>query len=335
MSQTGRTDSSARPPERGKRLKTWGAIGVALALISGIIVYLALSDIAPKEDIPGKVEYDFGETIIQGPLFYQPEYNACTDDYRPDYGLSCQWQQFLFGELPGTPADMVEISKGVAENRFVNIHTLGPQYWQNPEFYPGWSQAHVDNTYRTLEENRSTPIGFGSYLFGQGITVRQGSGTKTFVTFLHDGWGIIHWQGMVLSMSLPQVAMNARGGPLLDAAGNPVTQDPEIAVLMNPRFTFDNDPIYEEWASDLVDPLSSEERMVILEPNYPNFKPGRVQRISVEVDTGDLPVVTYFFVIRAGTPTMDILQGYFPEYGFSYMSSGFGVPIFEGIIGGV
>ncbi len=72
--------------------------------------------------------------------------------------------------------------------------------------------------------------------------------------------------------------------------------------------------------------------MVILEPNSPNFKPGWVQRISVEVDTGDLPVGTYFFVIRAGTPTMEILRGYFPEYGFSYMSSGFGLLIFEGII---
>ncbi len=60
---------------------------------------------------------------------------------------------------------------------------------------------------------------------------------------------------MVLSISLPQIAMNAKGEPLLDDAGDPVTQDPEIAALMNPRFTFDNDPIYEEWASDLVDPL--------------------------------------------------------------------------------
>ncbi len=329
---TERTDSLARPPERSSRLKTWGAIGVALALISGIIVYLALNDISPKEDIPGNVEYDFGERIIQGPLFYKPEYNACTDDYRPDYGLTCQWQQFLFGELPGTPADMVEISKGVAENRFVNLHQLGPQYWQNPEFYPGWSQAHLDKTYRELDEDRSTPIGFGSYLFGQGLTIRQGSDTKTFVTFLHDGWGLTHWQGMVLSISLPQVAMNAKGEPLLDDAGNPVTQDPETAALMKPRFTFDNDPAYDESASELVDPLSDEERMVILQPNYPNFKPGWVQRISIEVDIGGLPTGTYFFVVWADLPTKEIGQLYFYEYGFSYMPSGFGVPIFEGII---
>ncbi len=308
------------------------AVGSAVALVLAVYALRYAPPPAEVLDLPGNPEYDLGETLIQGPPLFVPEWNDCTEDYRPTYGLSCLWQELVFGALPSVRADMSDVSKAVFESGIVQLDRIPSAYWTQPEFYPGWSQAHVDQTYADLEQNRSTPIGFGAYPFGQGLRAREGTASKTFVTFLHGGWGITHWQGMVLEIVLPRAAIRVDGDPLMDEAGNPVTQDPAVAARMNPRFTFAHDPVYGRSSADLVEPLADDQRMIVLAPNYPAFRTGWTQAISVDVDLADLPPGTYFFLVMASVPSAEIGEVYTFEYGLRYQASGFGVPLFEGII---
>lgn len=298
--------------------------------------YLALT--LPQEDpstVPGKEEFDYGGTIIQGPLQYTPNYNPCTDDYRPDYGADCDRQGAIFGELPKVPADMADVSARVFRNSqgFITLGRVPQSYWQNPEFYPGWSQAHFDEVYMRDRGDIVTPIGFGAYPSITQIVTRERTEQWTFSFFLKDGWGVTHWQGMVLEIEIPQVALKANfQEPLLDEDGNPVTQDVALASAMNPTFTFANDEVYDGFAADLLFPIEQSKRMVVLQPNYPSFSQGWVRAVTVEVNLGALSPGTWFFLVKADIPTQEIGELYFYEYGHYYQPSGFGIVLFQGIL---
>jgi hypothetical protein len=311
---------------------------MAVAITAAVILstYAALT--LPQEvqsSVPGKEEFDYGETIIQGPLQYTPAYNGCTDDYRPDYGVDCNTLREIFGELPKVPADMVDVSSRVFRNAqgFITLGRIPEGYWMNPEFYPGWSQTHFDEVYTKDRGDIVTPIGFGAYPSLTQIVTSQRTGKWTFSFFLKDGWGITHWQGMVLEIEIPQVALKANfREPLLEEDGSPVTQDTGVAAAMRPTFTFDNDAVYESFADDLLLPIEDSSRMVVLEPNYPSFKPGWAKLITVEVELSGLPTGTWFFLVRAQAPGQEIGELYFFEYGNFYQPSGFGIILFEGIL---
>ncbi len=330
-----RTGSRLRSPKAGWRgIRPWIAVAITATVI--VTTYLALT--VPQEapsTVPGKEEFDYGETIIQGPLQYTPSYNPCTDDYRPDYGADCDVQNAIFGDLPKVPADMTDVSRRVFRNAqgFITLGRIPGTYWQNPEFYPGWSQDHFDDVHMSDRGDIVTPIGFGAYPSITQVVTQQRTDRWTFSFFLKDGWGITHWQGMVLEIEIPQVALKANfREPLLDGDGNPVVQDLATASAMNATFTFANDAVYESFAEDLLFPLEESTRMVVLEPNYPSFNQGWVRIVNVEVDLGALPPGTWFFLVKADLPTQEIGELYFYEYGHFYQPSGFGITLFEGII---
>ncbi|NIN68929.1 MAG: hypothetical protein GTO63_30430, partial [Anaerolineae bacterium] len=52
-----------------------------------------------------------GDVTIEGPLLYQPVWNPCMEDYRPDYGLECEEQRLIFSLLPKAPADLPDLAK--------------------------------------------------------------------------------------------------------------------------------------------------------------------------------------------------------------------------------
>ncbi|MEE9197351.1 MAG: hypothetical protein V3U45_04340 [bacterium] len=315
-------------------MRGWLAIAITAAVV--LSTYLALTlPPAAQGPAPGEGEFDYGETLIQGPLQYTPSYNACTNDYRPTYGATCSDQGTIFSPLPQVPADMADVSDRVFRNAqgFITMGRITESYWDNPEFYPGWSQTHFDNVYMTDRSDIVTPIGFGAYPSITQVVTRQTSDTWTFTFFLKDGWGLTHWQGMVLDIYLPPTALMANfDEPLLDEAGNPVTQDTAIAAGMNARFAFAHDPVYQSFEPDLLFPLEADQRMVILEPNYPSFRTGWVRAITVDVDLGALPQGTWFFLVKAALPTPEIGELYFFEYGNFYQPSGFDIVLFQGLI---
>ncbi|MFQ5838547.1 MAG: hypothetical protein ACE5HJ_07165 [Thermoplasmata archaeon] len=331
-----RTDSSRRRSDGAgwRGIRPWIAVAITAAVI--LATYLALTFPQDSQDtVPGTEEFDYGETIIQGPLRYTPVFNSCTDDYRPDYGADCDTLRTVFGDLPKVPADMIDVSDRVFRNAqgFVTLGRIPNTYWQNPEFYPGWSQAHFEDVYTRDRGDIVTPIGFGAYPSITQIVSKQQTDKWTFSFFLKDGWGITHWQGMVLDIEIPRVALKANfQEPLLDDSDAQVTQDPATASLMNPTFTFDNDPVYESFVQDLLVPLEDSERMVVLEPNQRAFSPGWVQVITVEVNLSALPPGTWFFLVKANIPSQEIGELYFYEYGHFYQPSGFGMVLFEGIL---
>ncbi len=317
-----------------KRHRGWIAIALTAAVV--LSTYLALTlPPAAQGPVPGEGAFNYGETLIQGPLQYAPTYNPCTADYRPTYGATCASLSSIFGPLPTVPADMADVSDRVFRNAqgFITMGRITDPYWRNPEFYPGWSQTHFDDVYMTDRSGIVTPIGFGAYPSITQVVTRPTSDTWTFTFFLKDGWGLTHWQGMVLDLYLPPTALKASfNDPLLDDAGNPVTQDTAIAAGMNPRFTFGHDPVYETFKADLLLPLEADQRMVILEPNYPTFRSGWARAITVDVDLGALTQGTWFFLVTAGIPTQEIGELYFFEYGNFYQPSGFDLVLFQGLI---
>ncbi|MFQ6012543.1 MAG: hypothetical protein ACE5LS_02740 [Thermoplasmata archaeon] len=317
-----------------KRHRGWLAIAITAAVVASTYVALTLPP-AALGPVPGEGEFNYGETLIQGPLQYAPTYNPCMDDYRPTYGATCASLGSIFGTLPPVPADMADVSSRVFRNAqgFITMGRITESYWRNPEFYPGWSQTHFDDVYMTDRSDIVTPIGFGAYPSITQVVTRESTGVWTFTFFLKDGWGLTHWQGMVLDIYLPPTALRASfDAPLLDGAGDPVTQDTTIAAGMNPRFTFPNDSVYESFASDLLFPLEADQRMVVLEPNYPSFQPGWVRAITVDVDLGPLPPGTWFFLVKASLPTPEIGELYFYQHGNFYQPSGFGIVLFQGLI---
>ncbi len=331
----GSTDSRRPWHERGWRgIRSWIVVAITATVILG--TYLALT--LPQEDrstVPGQEEFDYGGKIIHGPLQYTPNYNPCTDDYRPDYGADCDKLKNTFGELPKVPADMADVSNRVFRNvqGFITLGRVPKTYWQNPEFYPGWSQAHFDEVYTKDRGDIVTPIGFGAYPSITQIVTKERTDTWTFSFFLKDGWGVTHWQGMVLSIELPEVALKANfQEPLLNDEGNPVTQDVTRAAAMNPTFAIANDPVYQTFEKELLLPLDETQRMLVLGPNYPSFGPGWVRAITIEVDLGALPKGTWFFIVKAEIPSQEIGELYFYEYGHFYQPSGFGIVLFQGIL---
>ena len=317
-----------------KRHRGW--IAIALTAVVVVSTYLALTlPQASQGPVPGEGAFNYGETLIQGPLQYTPAYTPCTADYRPTYGATCASLGAIFGPLPTVPADMADVSSRVFRNAqgFITMSRITESYWRNPEFYPGWSQTHFDGVYMTDRSGIVTPIGFGAYPSITQVVTRPTSDTWTFTFFLKDGWGLTHWQGMVLDLYLPPTALKASfNDPLLDDAGNPVTQDTAIAAGMNPRFTFGHDPVYETFKADLLLPLEADQRMVILEPNYPTFRSGWARAITVDVDLGALTQGTWFFLVTAGLPTQEIGELYFFEYGNFYRPSGVDLVLFQGLI---
>lgn len=317
-----------------RRARPWLAASVVAVIV--LSVYLAMT--VPKDgpsSVPGQEEFDYGDTIIKGPLQYAPTYNPCTQDYRPDYGAECATLQKTFGQLPGVPADMVDVSERVFKNSqgFVTLSRIPASYWKNPEFYPGWSQVHFEEVYVKDRGDIVTPIGFGAYPSITQVVTKENAERWTFTFFLKDGWGITHWQGMVLEIELPEVALKANfREPLLDGNGQPVTQDVSLAAAMKPTFTIENDPVYEGFVNELLLPIDAGNRMVVLEPNYPSFRPDWVKAITLEVDLNGLQKGTWFFLVRARTPSPEIGELYFYEYGQFYQPSGFDIVLFEGII---
>ena len=339
--QAGASAAKAKPRTKWLGIKQqlhgwrgWLAIALTAAVVASTYLALTLPQ-AAQGPVPGEGEFDYGETLIQGPLQYSPTYNACTSDYRPTYGATCSDLDSIFSPLPQVPADMADVSDRVFRNSqgFITMSRITDPYWRNPEFYPGWSQTHFDDVYMTDRSGIVTPIGFGAYPSITQVVTQPTSTTWTFTFFLKDGWGLTHWQGMVLDLYLPPTALRASfDEALVDEAGDPVTQDTAIAAGMNPRFAFAHDPVYESFEADLLLPLEADQRMVILEPNYPTFRSGWARAITVDVDLGALTQGIWFFLVTAGIPTQEIGELYFFEYGNFYQPSGFDLVLFQGLI---
>ena len=340
----------------GKR--KYATVGMPIAaVVVAFLVFQASTGpnglFPPPANPLAKPTDDFlGGTKIQGPLFFQPIYNPCTQDYRPAYGLNCTVQETLFGKLPFFHADTYDIANKTW-NVFVyggnfDISSVGPDYWSQPEFFPAW-RGEPQVREMLAQSDYQTPRGYGTYPWVRGWNVPvcsvQGQGRQalTSVDILRTGWNVTHWQGIGLYAAFPQAAYNLNGTVHFN-------QDPGYAAQrLSFKLSMANDTEYDGWRSNAsfvptqfpADAIDGAQYTLLLKPTnnpvppYQGFSRDWVQPLNTALTLKGVQVGDRFVVsLYAVTPSDWAAQQYFWLFGRYWVDSGsiYGGPLMQYII---
>ncbi len=106
----------------------------------------------------------------------------------------------IWSDLPPVPSDFSKIAYSLAVGRFFDIQSLSKGYYQNPEFYPNFTDPRGGLRY-WLNPDPSSWVtnGFGTYPAEQSAILTRGK-TERFetVVFMYSGYGAQTFQGVKL-----------------------------------------------------------------------------------------------------------------------------------------
>ncbi len=361
--------------EDGLPLRWWNrrngtAVAAATVAATAVLLLYFLTPLPsvflPPPDSGDAPDVDFfGDvTITGGLLLYEPVWNPCTEDYRPDYGLECAEQRTIFGDLPKFPADTLDVAKlyldGVVNaHRLIQEHpgTRASQYWMQPEFYNGWNQSFL-NIQRQPPRPIWTPFGYNFYPWGSGLTVGRNSpesqqGFVDMLVFFRAGWGTDTWQGFHMFPAYPEVARKQDGTPmcfveeirnatgvLACPEGQEIRQDPTevpfTVSIQNP-----SDRLYTQLVAGGIVP---EERLeggqfFVMPPSHPSFTQEWVRLLTLRITFTETELTPgfYFLTLLMRNASPEVNQEYFIDFGNFYQPSGSWpvtslTPLFQGFV---
>ncbi len=338
-------------PWRRHRWKIGGAgIGGALAVL---VVLLLLPGTSPIffPDASKPPDFDFGEG--QGaPLVYEPEWNACLEDWRPDYGLDCDRQRQVFGLLPKAPRDLSDRAEQVWFNE-VSLERLirespgtqAAEYWTQPEFWPAWDEQRLQQVLWPPQP-QWTVFGFKFYTVAKGVTIGQdalGLGYAEMRILLRPAWGEDLWQGFHLYPAYPAMAMKQDGTPMLDRleaeGGQPIVQVPEDVPFRVTIETPSDDFYREMLRTGTEDDRREGGQFLLLSPTYASFVPDWARMLTLRITfTSPVPQPgVWFFALHTANPSAEVDEEYSFQYGLYYESAGEWpvspiAPLFQGFV---
>jgi len=334
-----------------KKTKIFALVAIVGVILTSTIFFITTNEDSPYYvdlNEPGTPRYNYtrGATLYPGEYF-EPKFNDITGDYRPDYDISDEQYEWLFGELPEFKEDFFSIAQLIYEGKITDYNRVSEAYWKQPEFYPGWF-ACINESYINHHPTMWYPQGYGCYPLIKEVQTQKGS-TIEVSTYFKTGFGVDSYQGVLVKPYLPETAKSILKTDLFE---NPSNADDVISV----RITNPDDPIYNEFKDDLFyTNVEEQDWFTILHPThriitdkygeyvqYKGFEYDWVQLLNFEItidnsaSSGD-----YVVAIDIVEPCFEINQEYYfsiehPYYGNMYFPGGQyfkdGIPHFQVII---
>lgn len=360
--QAKRADKPVESRWHRHRWKVGGGVGGAIAAV--VMVLLLLPGISPlflpESSEPPPFDFGSGEGA---PLIYEPEWNACLEDWRPNYGLDCDQQRQVFGLLPKAPRDLSDR----AEQTFFNEISLerlirespgtqAAEYWMQPEFWPAWNESRLRQVLWPPEP-QWTVFGYKFYTVGKGLTIGQDAlslGYAEMRILLRPHWGADLWQGFHLYPAYPAMAMKQNGKPmcLVDEVRNEegdlvcpsreqeIRQDPDEVPF---RVTIET-PSDSLYLGMLRNGVADDDRreggqFYVLPPNHPSFLAdwARMLTLRITFTLPDPQPGVWFFALYTDDPSAEVDEEYSFHYGLYYESAGRWpvspiAPLFQGFV---
>lgn len=231
-------------------------------------------------------------------------------DLRPSYPLP----KSMFAQLPPFPENFSEIDFLLEKGLLKNIGEFGPEFWKQPEFYPGFEDS-ISKINQSLEEfsrggfRYVAAYGYGVYPGDYSVAVKRGE-SITVTTFFHSSWQVENWQGTQLEVAFP-----ASG----EVFGTPVTQNPADAERsLN---------------------IGLSERVILFDPTLPAFGSNWTHRIAVTIRANpDAKSGIYLVGVNAARPPYEMSQAWLRQYRTRYVdvAGGFGTigsrPLFQVLV---
>lgn len=136
--------------------------------------------------------------------------NGNTIPDRGGYGVNTR----IFALLPTVPNDFLYKVYLMKYGRFVDIGTLGPEYYKQPEFDPDFSRFGLRYWKEWANANYSKKqwgtIGFRTYPFSQHILAAPGN-SFNLTLFLSTDWNVETYQGVHLEPTFIENAVTEDG----------------------------------------------------------------------------------------------------------------------------
>ncbi len=220
---------------------------------------------------------------------YQEGFVVGEQSKRPDY-----LPGVVFSKLPPMPKDFYTVKLLVEKGIFTDMKKIGEAYWKQPEFYPNFESQGVP-LYQKPPVDRWAAFGLGSYP-SEILVLSPRNNEFEINFFMYTSWLVQTYQGTRLYYDFP-----AHGETLLsefpDGTRN-ITQDPEKA-----RRHFEVELVPED---------------VLLEPVFPVFENGWVQKVRVKVKVRDAPPGRYYIAIGGQSPSQELAQEWLWKYKTRY-----------------
>ncbi|MEM0360732.1 MAG: hypothetical protein QXK06_05345 [Candidatus Diapherotrites archaeon] len=102
----------------------------------------------------------------------------------------------VFEELPVPPPDFNRIVSLMHKNLYTNYDFFSKDYYLQPEFYPSFKQNGLEYWLKPSTTHWAA-YGYGYFPIKETVFVQQ-EGKKKTVFFLHSGYGVRSFQGMML-----------------------------------------------------------------------------------------------------------------------------------------
>jgi hypothetical protein len=169
---------------------------------------------------------------------------------RASYGIS----KMVFANLPPVPTDFLYKVYLIKYGRFVDIASLGPEYYKQPEFDPEFTRFGLKYWEEWKAVNYSKrhwgTVGFRTYPFSQHVVAKPGN-SFNITMFLSSDWNVETYQGISLTTGWLPWAVS-EDGKTMNATDNSgkyisvnVTPNEFILTPAFPQFT-------EEWVKKLT-----------------------------------------------------------------------------------
>ena len=208
--------------------------------------------------------------------------NAIPD--RSSYGVS----EHIFDLLPPVPEDFLYKVYLLKYGRFVDIASLGPEYYKQPEFdseftkyglryWEEWKNAGYSKTHWGT-------VGFRVYPFSQHVQAAPGNSFNVTVIFSSD-WNVETYQGVKI---IPRFITNA------------VTEDGKT--------------IYADDGAPFIN-VNVSPNEFLLTPAFPQFTPDWTKKLTFtgKIDE-NTPPGTYILSMKVGKPTEENSDKWLLEY---------------------
>jgi len=213
-------------------------------------------------------------------IFTQQAQSIVNDPYRPRYAFSDE----VFKYLPPMPKDFYEIKRLYATQNLKDYDRLTPEYYLQPEFYPGW--FNIANKTYCRDPRIHGKFGASFYPSNADITIEQGL-EFTLTTLLYTSPGVESYQGTVIEMEYNKSIIS-------------------VSILEPNRTEVPN--------------YNGDEFFLLLEPTYPYFSPNWAKKFKIRIVA--LKEGHTELIIKNARPPEEIDKYYRDLYGYNYTSSG-------------
>jgi len=333
MERVAVTDKGERKM-KGNRKKYIAIVIIALvasiAIAAGILIKqkdigtaidgVLYSNTPYNSTVPYKLFEPSGLNRTVDALMMNPVYNDLTKDYRPRW-TGCTDEEFvqIFERLPKMPQDFYKKYSMFMNGEITDYDRLGPEYWQQPEFY-GMDQNSFSN-YINRATGMWTPGTISCKPSARQIEMKKGA-SVSISTFFHGTIeGSEAYLGTIFTPLFPNAALNYDGIKVFD---QPADATKYIhATITGP----DNDTLFESRPfqkniSGLYTNLGPGERLVLFSPTYQKidtmgvqtllgFRPDWCCKVTLAISiASNCPTGTYDVAIDMKNPSDAVNQEY-------------------------